>query len=148
MNDYDLSRNDQIRILNEIGRITKGRYNQNLYFGSQGYNLGLLMNALKYKVTKDLELKCWIDAGDEKLNRIALYFEYGTGLNNTEGRRKRIFARKSEFMKFKDKKGKWVTAREVSGVRPIFMMTKAILSVKNEWDWRIQQAGRKLGIMR
>lgn len=144
--EHDFTNDEWIAILNEIGRITKGRYNQNLYFGAGSYNLGLLMDALQYEVTKDLELKFWVDAGNEKLDRIAHYFEYGTGLNNVQGYKEAIVAKKGKLLRFRNKKGKWVSTKEVAGVRPIFMMTKAVSSINNEWDYQVQRAAKVLGL--
>jgi hypothetical protein len=139
------------RVLEEIGRITVGRFNQNLYFGAGNYHLGLLKNALKYKVNKNptgvpSDITYKIDSGEPELDKIAKYFEYGTGAFNTRYAGSHIVPNNQKFMRFKGKKGKWVTAKQVKGVRAIFMMTKAIKSVENEWDLRVQRAKMKLGI--
>ena len=145
MGNDDLTDQEWRRILNEIGRITKGRYNKNLHFGAGNYRLGLLKNALKYEVTSDLQLTFKIDSGDAKLDKLAMYFEYGTGMNNTQFRKKYIRPIHGDYMRFKYK-GKWITTDKVRGVRPIFMMTKAIKSIENEWDTQIRRARIRLGI--
>ena len=139
------------RILKEIGRITVGRFNQNLYFGAGNYHLGLLKNALKFKIKNNAtgipsDIIYKIDSGEPELDKIAHYFEYGTGMYNTRYAAGNIVPTNKRYMKFKGKKGKWVTAKQVKGVRAIFMMTRAIKSVENEWDLRVQRAKMKLGL--
>lgn len=126
----------KLHILNEIGKLAQGRFNQNLFFGGKGYNLRLFMNTLKFEPNLDtFENEYWIDTGDAELTKKAYYFEYGTGMHNSKGPKRMIKSRSIGKMKFKGTKkfkGQIIYADEVKGVKPVFMMTRAVESVRNE----------------
>jgi len=126
----------KLHILNSIGKIAQGRYNQNLFFGAKGYNLRMLMNTLHFEPNlSTFENRYWIETGSQELDKLAHYFEYGTGIYNSKGPKRMIKPRSVGKMVFPGTKkfaGQMIFTDEIKGVKPVFMMTKAVESVKNE----------------
>jgi len=124
---------ERLILLQELGKIAQQRYNKNLKHGGHQYNLGILKNALQFSPNIEVfENYYWIDTGNQELNKIAEYFEYGTGIHNTRYRRGPIVPKKGKVMKFRKSWYGIRFAAGVQGVRPVFMMTKAVKSVENE----------------
>lgn len=147
--EQDLPDDVKLAVLERMGRLAQSKYNQNLFFGGKGYNLRFLMDTLYY--APDLEAfdnEYWVDTGTEEGNKIADYFEYGTGLYNTKGRKKMIRPKRDDKMKFegtKKFKGQFIFTKEVKGVKPVFMMTRAVNSVRHERNKIINETLRKMG---
>jgi len=125
---------DRLQILTALGIMAQEKYKYNLKNNHQGYNLTLLKNALQFEPNVDtFENHYYLETGSEKLNAIANYFEYGTGLNNTgkkaQGRRYIKSTTPGKYMKFEGTnlfEGTTVFTKKVRGVRPVFAMTKVI----------------------
>ena len=148
-----LAYNERAIILDELGRETQRRYNDNILWRAGGYNLQKLKNSLQFQ--SDIysnQNTYWIDTGNEELNRIADYFEYGTGIHNTKSRpgatsTDYIRPKKKEFMKWRSKiTNKMIFAKQTQGVRPVFMMTTAISSVEHDKDSLQRQIRLHYGI--
>lgn len=142
-----LSNQERLIILNALGRITQQRFNKNLKHNGQNYNLGILRDSLQFSPDiNNFSNDYWIDTGDQKLNEIADYFEYGTGLYNVKHRGTKITSPRGKKLKFRKAWHGIKFASSVKGVKPIFMMAKAVKSVENEKE-KIQREIRiKLGI--
>lgn len=143
-------------ILNAIGTSVSKKYNQNLFFGSGTYNLGLLKDALQFESNADeFSNTYYVDAGDDDLNKIATYFEYGTGIFNTKGPKQMITPVSARFMAFQVKigrakkgaseKGGWVFTKAVKGVKPIFMFKRTMKWAENERDSLTLKTLKRLG---
>ena len=137
-------------ILDELGKIAERRYKTNLRnAGIKGY---MHFNyAFNYAPDIDaFDNEYWIDTGNDHLNRILKFLEYGTGLygpNKTPISSKKISAKTGNplLLKFKYK-GRQLFKASVKGIKPAFMFTKAVESVRHERA-RLQRAIRvRLGI--
>jgi len=126
---------ERYAILDELGKEAQRRYDRILTMNPRGYNLGFLRGSLKYTpnmFTFDNEYS--IEAQNLELTKIAYYFEYGTGLYNTRRRsanRQRITPVMKDALSFVSN-GKRVFAKEVKGVKPVYMMFKATKSVEHD----------------
>jgi len=145
-----LSNEERLIILYELGEIARQKYNQFLLAGAGSYNLGILRDSLQYEPdVYAFENTYWIDTGNERLNEIANYFEYGTGLFNVKkkGMAKPIKSRSGKKMKFQSSMtGKMIFAKEVKGVKPVMMLAKTIKSMQFNRSY-LQRAIRvRLGI--
>ena len=145
-----LSNEERLTILIELGEIAREKYNKNLFFGAGSYNLGILKDSLQYAPnTEEFENYYWVDAGSERLNEISNFFEYGTGLFNTKrkGKSRPIKSKSGKVMKFKSSKtGKMVFAKQVKGVKPVFMFTKTMRTMEFDRQYLQRQIRVKLGI--
>lgn len=149
-----ISDNERLLILMELGKLVQRRYNKNLKFGAHGYNLDLLKNSLKFSPNIEaFQNIYWIETGNKKLDEIANYFEYGTGLHNQRKRNQKgqfskrttIKAKTKRYMKFrKPWKGK-LFMKEVKGVQPVWMMQKAVKSVEQQKENLQKKIRLKLG---
>lgn len=139
---------ERMAILQELGETARERFDYNLVNNSSGYNLRIFRGALQYSPDiENFENAYFIDTGNDELNTIAEYFEYGTGIYNTRFRgRGMIRPRVKQAMKFLAKNGKAVFAKEVKGVRPVFMMRKAVKSVEFDRKELQRQIRINLGI--
>lgn len=128
-----LSNEERLIILEELGKVAQEKYNDILSSNHRGYNLSLLQGSLQFRPDiKTFDNDYWIETGSDELNKIASYFEYGTGLFNSKTKssaRKYITPVTSEYMRFIAKDGNLVFAKQTRGVKPIFMMTKAVQHV-------------------
>lgn len=148
--DYE----QQIILLQKLGELTQKKYNQLISSNPYGYDLSFLKDALQFEADPVNEQNFYyIDAGSQRLNRMALYYEYGTGLYTREygahpygskiyydgqGSYKQtvpagrlpgnsyIKPKHNEYMKFRNAQGKWIFVKQVAGVKPGFYMTRAI----------------------
>lgn len=148
-----LSITERLAILFEIGKEAQRRYNHNILTGAGNYNLRMLKNSLQFEPDPyAFENVYWIDTGNEEKNKIADYFEYGTGLFNTKSRagamsRGYIRPIDSNYMVWKNKSsGKMIFAKKTKGVMPVFMMTKAVKSVQFDREYLQRQIRLRLGI--
>jgi hypothetical protein len=139
---------NRYHILMALGKEAQKRYNKNMLEGAGNYNLSKLQNTLKFIPNlQTFENEYYLEGDSEEQTRIAYYFEYGTGLFNTRSRKKYITPINFEHMKWKDKKsGKMIFAKRTKGVRPVFAMTKAVLSIKYDLDYLLPKIEKKLGI--
>jgi len=146
-----ISNIERLLILNELGKIAQKKYNENLLHGAVSYNLGKLRNSLQFSPDpEEFDNAYWIEADSEELTKVAYYFEYGTGIFNTKNRktaRNYITPTNGEYMVWKDKKSqKMIFAKRTKGVRPVFMMTKAINYVRNNYKELLRKIRLKLNI--
>lgn len=119
--------------LEQLGNEVQKRYKQNLRRNTQGYNLKLIENGVKFESDPvTFSNMYFFDNGEDKLDKIALYFEFGTGLYNSSGKGQPIKPKTAEYMTWIGKEGKRMFAKEVKGVQPIFALKKAIKSVEND----------------
>ena len=151
-----LAEDERALILQEFGEYAQGVFNTIVNSRPKGYNLAFLDGALHFeRDTKTFTNNYWVDTGSDHGNDLAKYFEYGTGLYNTKyqssGRGKITSNTKGKLMKFRkpwvSPNGKKMTgAFEVKGVQPVYMMMRAIKSVKNNRSALLRNARFKLGI--
>ena len=145
-----ISNYERFLILSELGKIAQQKYNEYLFSGSESYNYNLrkLRNSLQFEPDiSNFDNAYWIDTGNEELTKVAYYFEYGTGIFNTTGRRGYITPKKGEFMVWKDKQSRQlVFVKRTKGVQPIFMMTKAVNYIRNNREVIQRQIRIKLGL--
>lgn len=115
-------------ILNEMGREAEARYQYNLK--QSGYKWEHFDMAFHWEPdVVAFDNSYWLDTGNEHLNKILTWLEYGTGLFGPKG--KMIVPKTKKFMKFKINT-RWIFARRIKGIKPMFAFTKAIESVRNE----------------
>ena len=129
-----LSNDERLFILQMLGEEARRRYDRNLITGGHQYNLKILKGSLQF--APDVEAfqnVYWIDTGSRKLNEIANYFEYGTGMYNTQRRGQAIKSKtKGGVLKFRKAWHGIKFATSVSGVKPVFMKARAEKSIENE----------------
>ena len=161
MNDQRLSllEEDELSIvLDLVGKSISGKFNQNIYFGSGSYNLSLLKDSLQYEIdTQKISISLYIDTGNDHLNDVAYYFEYGTGLHNTKGAKDYIRPVSQQAMIFREKignvksgispKGAIVYTKAVKGVKPIFMFARTIKWAETNLKYLQEKALRKSGLI-
>jgi len=115
-------------ILDEIGQEAENRYIYNLR--QSGYKTEQFDTAFHWEPDVDLfDNSYFLDTGDQHLNKVLQYLEYGTGLYGPKGRIIKPVAKK--MMKF-NIDGQTIFTRRVKGIKPMFAFTKAIESVRNE----------------
>jgi len=146
-----LANAERLMILDEIGKYARKMYNRYLVQNSQGYDLSLLHDALQYAPDVDsFENDYWVDTGDEKLNDLASYFEYGTGMYNTKYRksnRTRITSKTAGKAMVFRKPWKGISgAMSVKGVRPVFMFRRTLKSIEFNRPYIQREIRFKLGI--
>ena len=147
-----IATDERLRILYKLGKIAQDKYNDNLTMGSNAtasYNLSRLRNSLKFEPDpQNFDNYYYIDTGEDELTKIAYYFEYGTGIWNTQTRksaRAYIQAKNGKYMVFKNKKNQQlVFTKKQQGVHPVFMMTKAVNYVRNNHDILVRRIRRSL----
>jgi hypothetical protein len=135
-----ISNKERFAILLELGRMAQEIYDHIVTSNPRGYRLSMLEGSLKFQPNiETFNNVYWIDTGDEKLNDIAYYFEYGTGLYNTKVRflRNRDYIRpvNRTLMIFRKPWHGILAMRKVKGVMPVSMMTKAVKTIDNERDY-------------
>jgi hypothetical protein len=148
-----ISYDERLMILYKLGQIAQEKYNDYLTMGSnatRSYHLQKLRNSLQFAPDpKGFDNIYWIDTGNEELTKVAYYFEYGTGIWNTETRksaRSHITAKSGGYMIWKDKKSQQlVFAKRTQGVHPVFMMTKAVNYIRNNRKLLIRRIRLQLG---
>jgi len=136
-------------LLERIGEEAEKRYRQNLT--NTGYKGYWFMDAFKFiPDVYNFENYYELDTGNTELNKILGYLEYGTGLY---GKRKRMIQSKKISKKTGQKlllkfeyEGNWIFKRKVKGIKPGFMFTKAVESVRNEWETLIRRFRLEEGI--
>ena len=141
---------ERFLILQELGEYAKEKYQENLR--RTGYKgMSKFMDAFQYEPdVKNFDNHYWIDTGNEELNRILRYLEYGTGLYGPN--RKRIESKKTSpktgnqlLLKF-NYRGVPLYRMSVKGIKPGFMFTKAIESVRHNRNILQKMARNTLGI--
>jgi len=145
-----LSNVERLKILNVLGKKAQKRYNELLSTNTYGYNLENLRDSLQFQPNVEIfENDYWVDAGSEELNRIADYFENGTGLFNTQYKhsdRSAIVPLRAKVLKFrKIWKGRRF-ASSVRGVRAIHMFLRTVKSMEFNREYNQRQARYALGI--
>lgn len=128
-----ISYNERAGLLFALGKLAQEKYDEYVVTGgaSRGYNLRKLRGALQFEIdVLNFKLFFYLAGRNKKWTDIANYFEYGTGLYNTNraGRYRAGYIKPviEEYMRFLSKKtGRWVTTGRVKGVRPVFAMEKA-----------------------
>lgn len=145
-----ISDDERFEILVELGEEAIRRYQYNLRnCGYKGY--GKFKNAMQYEPdVAAFDNYYYLDTGNEELNRILRYLEYGTGLYGPKG--EVIQSSKTSprtgnqlLLKFKYK-GHQLYKMTVKGIKPAFNFTKAVESVRNERNMLQRQIRRRLGI--
>ena len=140
---------ERLMILEKIGQEADKRYRSNLI--NTGYKGRWFKNAFKFEPdVESFDNYYELDTGNAELNQILTYLEYGTGLY---GKRKRMIQSKKTsqktgnklLLKFKSE-GKWFFKRKVKGIKPGFMFTKAVESVRNEFKQLVRRFRLELGI--
>lgn len=124
-----ISNDERLQILTKMGKIAQEKYNDYLLQGAGNYNLQMLRNSLMFfSDVKTFQNVYWIKAKTDELTKVAYYFEYGTGIFNSKSKRGAyIKPKKGEYMVWKSKtSNQMIFAKRTKGVRPVFMMTKAI----------------------
>ena len=129
-----LSNDERLALLIEIGIYAQKKYKEYVNKNKQGYNLDTIQDGLQFSPDVDaFENEYFIDNGKEYKNKIAAYFENGTGLWNVKYKltaRKRIRAIRFKVMKFR-KVWKGIRfAHSVKGVRPIYMLRRTLKSIQ------------------
>lgn len=145
-----LANTEREMILDAIGNKAREKFNDILDSNNHSYNLGLFKNILYWE--KDInEFKniYYMKGETEEITKLAYYFEYGTGLYNTKLRtsgRDRIYPKIADRFVFRKPWKGIKGARSVSGVRPIFMMTKSVKYVEQNQDILLREIRIELGI--
>ncbi len=141
---------ERLMILNALGDYARKKYADYVTGNSQGYNLRLIKNGLKF--VPDIaafENDYYIDNGNKKQDDIAAYFENGTGIFNVKYRRSnrdRIKPLHSKMLRFR-KKWKGISgAASVAGVRPIYMLRRTLKSIEFNRMHLQRQIRMRLGI--
>jgi len=135
-----LSNAERLIILQELGEIASDRYDRYIESNKQGYNLDLLKGGLQYIPNiQTFENIYYVDTGSEELNKISRFFEYGTGIYNTEFKHSTFIKPKnSKYLKFigtNQYAGVTVFAQKVKGVRPIMMFQKTVKSMAQDREY-------------
>lgn len=134
------------RLLKELGKEVQRRYKQNLRENNYGYNLKLIENGVQFESDiVEFDNLYFFDNGEEKLDKIAYYFEYGTGLYNSSGKGKPITPKNAEFLTWIGKNGKRLFAKEVRGVHPLFALMKAVKSVDHDRKTLLKKYAKRFG---
>lgn len=140
---------ERYEILEYIGKEANRRYLRNLK--ATGYKGTKFKKAFHFEPDPvAFDNHYYLETDSEELNRILQYLEYGTGLY---GKRKRAITSKKTspkthqqlLLKFKYE-GQMVFTRQVKGVKPGFMFTKAVESVRNEFKMLMRIARAELRI--
>ena len=131
-----LANSEREIILNAIGEEAERRYQENLV--QTGYKgLYKFMDAFNFEPDiQAFDNNYWLDTGDTETTRILTYLEYGTGLygpNQKPIQSSKISEKTgvNTLLKFKYR-GVQLYKMTVKGIKPGFMFTKAIESVRNE----------------
>ena len=122
-------------ILEYIGQEATRRYKRNLF--ETGYKGDVFKEAFFFSPDQfGIDNYYWLDAGSKRLNEILRYLEYGTGLYGPL--KKSIQSKKISYktgnlvlLKFKIEES-FIYTRSVKGIKPGYMFTKAVESVRNE----------------
>lgn len=132
-----ISYEERAEILYRLGEIAQKKYDEFVIQGgsAKGYNLTPLVGSLQFKMNVEaFENDYWLEQVDEHWTKVAIYFEYGTGLFNTTraGKYRAGYIKPvvEEYLSFVAKDGKFVKTKRVKGVQPVFAMTKAIKYVE------------------
>lgn len=144
-----LSNIERLMILEKIGEEAEKRYRQNLV--NTGYKGRWFKNAFHYEPDiYAFDNYYELDTGNQELNQILKYLEYGTGLYGSKRRMiqsKRISEKTGNKLLLKFKyEGQWFFKRKVKGIKPGFMFTKAIESVRNEFNQLMRRFRLELNI--
>jgi len=143
-------RDEVYQAMYEIAKETVRRYKKNLYNMKYGEgSSGVIFNALKYQLdTKNRVIYMRADTGSSHMNLVLRGLEYGTGIYGPN--KVPIYPIHHKYLRFKksDKysffrhkedinghafeAGGYIYATAVRGVKPGFMLTKAIKSIQNE----------------
>ena len=126
-----LSSAERLEILGEIGLLAQEKYNDIVANAPFRYNLKILKDGLQFRPdVQNFKNDYWVDYNDDFLNRVAYYFEHGTGIRNMKTK---TLAKSDRYitpvikrvMKFThSKSGGTVFASKVKGVRPVFMFDR------------------------
>jgi len=146
-----LSNDERLMILNKLGEMAQKMYKDNIDQNSQGYNLTLIREGLKYiPYPAQFWNYYFIDNGSEELDKIAMYFEYGTGLYSTvTADRDFIKPKNYKYMSFigtKNYANMFIFTKKVKGVRPIMMYQKTMWNLETNKDYLQRLARMELGI--
>lgn len=144
-----LSLDEREIILQELGEIAQKKYNQNLFFGGGGYKLGFLKNALHF--VRDIfafENEYWIDTGSDEKNKLAKFFEYGTGMQNIKYKHmiKSTSGKKMRFLGTHKWAGQVLFVNEIKGVRPILMFNRTLKFMEHNRPYLQRRIRLRLGI--
>jgi len=143
-----LSDEERYLILERIGEEAENRYRQNLL--RTGYKGDKFRNAFLFAPDVDaFDNEYTLDTGNSKLNQILQWLEYGTGLYGSlkhmiQSKRVSTKTGKQLLLKFKAE-GDWIYKRQVKGIKPGFMFTKAVQSVRNEHNTLMQRYRSEMG---
>lgn len=144
-----LSNIERLLILEKLGEEANKRYLENLR--NTGYKGYWFKNAFNFSPDVDnFENYYELNTGNQELNKILTYLEYGTGLYGSRKRMiksSKISAKTGNLLLLKFKYvGRWFYQRSVRGVKPGFMFTKAVESVRNEFNQLFRRFRLELGI--
>ena len=137
LNAGNISNSERLVILHELGKIAQGKYDDFIISGgtARGYKLYPLKGSLQYQPNmSSFDNEYWLQGTDDHWTKVAIWFEYGTGLYNQKraGRYRAGYIKPviKDYMTFVAKDGKFVKTDRVKGVHPILAMTKAIKYVE------------------
>lgn len=134
-----ISYEERQMILEELGNIAKEKYDEYIVQGGKvlGYDLKKLEGFLQFEADVfNFQNIYYLEGDDDKWTDIAYYFEYGTGLHNTNraGKYRAGYIKPvhGDYMMFLSKKfGRWVKTDRIQGVRPVFALLKTIKFIEN-----------------
>lgn len=139
---------EQKIILEKIGQEAEKRYQYNLQ--QTGYQGEWFKHAFKWESDAETMTNYYyLDTGNQKLNQILQYLEYGTGLYGSlkakwiESTRISPRTGKRLLLKFQYE-GNFIYKRKVKGIKPGFMFTKAVASIQDDTDRLIRYHRAKL----
>jgi len=143
---------DRRRILRMIALEARRRYQYNLL--QTGYKGNYFMDAFKYEIDEEhFKNYYYLDTGNQKLNQILQYLEYGTGLYGSlkhkyiESTRISDRTGKRLLMKF-EYEGNFIFKRKVRGIKPGFMFTKAVESIRHDMKQLVEYYSKKKSSVR
>jgi len=153
-------------ILGDLAAEANRRFKQNLRNMNYGSGAqGVIYHALKWTLhpTKfDIDFR--LDTGDPEMDKVINGLEFGTGIYGPKG--EPIKAKYKKFLRFKKgsktrssrsgprlpddqiafEKDGYIYTKYSRGVKPGFMMTKAVASIRRDWSMLVNQAELKYGI--
>lgn len=149
-----ISNLERYYILQELGKIAQRIFNKNLEVRStrenKRYNLNFIKDALKFESDPiTFTNTYWVDVGSEDGNKIAAYYEYGTGLYNTKHRiigRDYIRPKNYDFLHFINNDGKHIYTKAVKGVEGIHYFRRTMNTINKNEEYLIQRIRNELGI--
>ena len=139
-----ISNDERFDILQYIGEEGERRYKNNLM--ASGFKFDYFLEAFKWDTYIDaFQNYYYLDSGNEHLNKILKWLEYGTGLYGPAGKviqSSQISQKTGRQLLLKisaRKPGPYTYTKSVRGIKPGYMFTKAVESLENDREYLQRQ---------